>query len=219
MPTQYQLDINIDADGVSSIVGANQAVTIVKCVTPFVMTAGVSKTTTNQVYLPVAWLEFQPFETNTVMWTESYEVYASPPVLTAPGTIQQLSSTPQQAQLGWIYTFQNNTFTGAQGGGGDAATYNLTNAQVTTFSFGLSQQAVVNGQSTTFVPLNAVPVMHNQQATFSPGKTVYIFLSTNLGNGVVISAVPDQALKVTLTPQTPVAIGFNDATNTFYLNG
>jgi hypothetical protein len=211
---RYELDISIDENAVSSIVQAMQAVTIVKVVTSIVMTADGSKTTTTQGYLPVAWLEFQPFETNTVTWTETYQIYASNTVLVAGTPLQQLSNA--QVQLGMMYTFETNTFN--ESSCDQSATYNLKNAQGTKFNFGLSQQAIVNGSQSAFAPLNAIPVLNNQQATFSPIDTVYIFLSTYCGDGVVISGAPGQALAVTLTPQTPVAkIAFNETTNTFYL--
>ncbi len=210
----YELDISIDDQGLDSIYWAKQAVTIVKDVTAFVMTAESPRTTPTQEYLPVAWLEFQPFENNTVTWTETYQIYASHTVLEAGTAIQQLSNT--QVQLGRMYTFKNNTFESTPSD--QLTTYNLKNAQGSPFDFGLSQQAVVNGSQSAFAPLNAIPVLNNQQATFSPIETVYIFLSTYCGDGVVISCVPDQALAVTPTPQAPAAkIAFNDTTNTFYL--
>jgi len=214
--TTYELDLSIDAKAVSSIVQAGQAITIVKAVTSFVMTADDSRRKATQNYLPVAWLQFQPFENNTVTWTETYQIYASNTVLNTGALIQQLSSA--QVQLGWIYTFEKNIFTGSKSCD-PLTTYNLENEQGATFNFGLSQQATVNNSQSAFAPLNAVPVLNNQQATFSPLETVYIFLSTYCGDGVVISHVPGQALAVTLTPQTPVAknIAFNDTTNTFYL--
>lgn len=212
----YELDISIDGNAVSSIVQAGQAITIVKAVTCFVMTADGSKLKTTQNYLPTAWLQFQPFENNTVTWTETYQLYASNTQLKAGIRIQQLSHT--QVQLGWMYTFEGNIFNGSQPCA-QLTTYNLKNEQGTTFNFGLSQQAIINDSQSAFAPLNAVPVLNNQQATLSPTETVYIFLSTYCGDGVLINCVPGQALAVALTPQTPVTknIAFNDTTNTFYL--
>jgi hypothetical protein len=216
---QYELDISIDENSVKSIGLAGQAVTIVKVVNSYVSTAGSTPPQgPNPGYPPVAWLEFQPWESNTVIWTEAYEVYASTNGLPVYRTIQPLSSS-EQAQLGWMYTLQSNMFTGAQGGG-CAAKYNITNAQGKEHNFGLSQQATVNGNPTaTFVPLNSIPVLNNQQARFSPTETVSIFLSTYIGYGTLLSEVPEQALTVTLTSQSPSAnIGFNDSNNTFYLS-
>src|SRR5262249_52063362 len=185
----YELDISINANAVSSIVQAGQAITIVKAVTCFVMTTGDSRAKTTQNYAPIAWLQFQPFENNTVTWTETYQIYASNTVLNTGTLIQQLSST--QVQLGWVYTFERNIFNRSKSCD-QLTTYNLANEQGTTFNFGLSQQAIVNGSQSAFAPLNATPVLNNQQATFSPLETVYIFLSTYCGDGVVISRVPGQ---------------------------
>jgi hypothetical protein len=66
-------------------------------------------------------------------------------------------------------------------------------------------------------PLNAVPVMTNESASFTPEETVSIFLSNIVNNGVVLSQVASNSLSVTLTSQSASAkIGFNDASNTFY---
>ena len=85
------------------------------------------------------------------------------------------------------------------------------------YEFGLAQQALVNGVS-LIAPINALPLLFNEEATFMPTETVSIFLSSYAGNGVPLAGVPTNALTIELTPQTPVAsVGFNDATNAFYL--
>lgn len=119
-------------------------------------------------------------------------------------------------QTGWKYTFQQGQFIGAQGG--STSTFNMSNQQGGMFNFGLSQQAMVNNIS-VMAPLNAIPVLTGEGATFTPEETVSIFLSNVVNNGVVLSQVASNALVVTLTSQNPSAnIGFTDSNNSFYLS-
>jgi hypothetical protein len=203
---QYQLSIGIDDAGLKAIYSANQSLTIVKSVVSNPLPGG---------NLPIAWVAFQPLEVNVVTWIENYNIYATTTQLQAGATIAQTSVTGAPVQTGWTYTFATGQFTGAQGGG--ASTYNMTNQQNGMFSFGLSQQAMVNNVPVN-APLNAIPVLNNESASFTPEETISIFLSNSANNGVVLSQVASNALTVTLSSQNPKAsIGFNDSSNTFYL--
>jgi hypothetical protein len=204
---QYQVNISIDNAGLQAIYAAGQAVTFVKSVVANPLSSG---------NLPIAWIAFQPFQVNQVSWVENYKLYGTTTQLQAGAQIVMTSMTTQQAQLGWLYTFQNGMFN-AQSGLGN--TFNLSNQAntPTLMNFGLSQIANVNGVSVN-APLNSIPVLYNQLATFTPQEQVSVFLSSYEDNGVVISQVASNALNITLSSQNPTAsVGFNDATNTFYL--
>jgi len=205
---QYGLNISIDSTGLSRIYSSGQAVTIVKSVVSNPVSTG---------NLPVAWISFQPLQENAVTWVENYNIYATTTLLSAGATIVQTSVTGTPVQTGWTYTFGQGQFTGATGG--STLTFNMSNQQQGSFNFGLSQQATVNN-ITINAPLNAIPVLYNEGATFTPQENVSIFLSNSVNNGVVLSQVASNALSVTLTSQNPTAnIAFNDANNTFYLVG
>lgn len=203
----YQLNIGIDQNGLNAIYSAGQCVTIVNAVNSTPLSTG---------NLPVAWLAFQPWASNNILWTENYYIYASNTSMQAGAQIQLSAYTSTPVQPGWLYTLEQGSFTGSSGTG---STFNAENQQQTgtTSQFGLAQYATVNGVS-TFSPLNATPVLYNQEASFTPIVTVSIFLSSYANNGVVISQVAGNACVVQLTSQDPVGnIGFNDSTNTFYL--
>lgn len=125
------------------------------------------------------------------------------------------SQTGQAVQLGWTYTFAQGMFTGASGTG---STFNANNqTSGVGLSFGLAQSAAVNN-APTFSPLNAIPVLFGETAAFTPDETVTIFLSRYSTPGTVMSQIPSNALTFNLSSQSPNAtLGFNDATNTFYL--
>ncbi len=203
---QYQLNISINSAGLSHIYAANQAVTIVKSVVANPLSSG---------NLPIAWVSFLPLEENSVTWIESYNIYATTTNLVSGATIVQTSVTGTPVQTGWTYTFETGQFSGAQGGA--SGTYNMANEQTGMFNFGLSQQATVNNVP-VMAPLNAIPVLTGESASFTPEENVSIFLSNVVNNGVLLSQVASNALAVTLTSQNPTAnIGFTDSDNTFYL--
>lgn len=200
---QYQLAISIDGNGLQSIYAANMAVTICKQI---IVGGNIS----------VGWLNFQPLEENVVSWVENYSFYATTTQLVPGATIMQISNSGAPVQPGWNYVFAQGQFTG--GSGGASGTYNLRNQQQgNPLGFGLAQQASVNNVP-VMAPLNAVPIPDNQSASFTPTETVSVFLSSASNNGVVLDRIASNALVVTLNAQSPSAqIGFNDATNTFYL--
>lgn len=203
---QYQLNFTIDAAGVSQINQSGQLVTIVKSVSP----AGTGGTT-------VAWLAFAPLEQDIVTWDESYFIYATTTEIESGATITMTSVTADAVVFDQVYTLESGAFSGAPGGTSD--TYVAQNSNGGTLSFGLSQQANVNGTTVT-APINAIPVLNNETVSFTPEVTVTIFLSNVTNNGVVISDVYSTPLTVTLTSTAPAAnIGFIDENNTFYQIG
>ncbi|RQS11956.1 hypothetical protein DIE07_10255 [Burkholderia sp. Bp9002] len=203
----YQISISIDNAGLDTIYNSGLYVTLVKSVVAQPLAQG---------NLPIAWIAFQPLQQNQITWQEQYTMYASTTVLQAGATIQMTSQSTAPVQTGWLYTFQNGQFNGASGGG--ASTFNLQNEQQGNFSFGLAQTAIVNNVQVN-APLNAVSVPYNMSATFTPQEQLSLFLASYSNNGSVISQVASNALVITLSSQNPYAsVGFNDATNTFYLN-
>jgi hypothetical protein len=128
-----------------------------------------------------------------------------------------MSQTPTPAQPGTIYKFAQRMFTPATDG--SSQTYNVQNGDSQPLTFGIAQQASVNGVSIfQGLLLNATTIKNGQQGSFTPSETVSIFLSSFNNNGMVISQVAGNALTVQLDNQQPVAhIGFNDGQNRFYL--
>jgi hypothetical protein len=203
---QFQLNIQIDSAGVTQIHENAQFITIVKNVNSNPLATG---------NLQVAWLSISPFKTNQITWEQSYFMYATTTQLQAGAKITLTSTTDAAVQLGPIYEFFSNLFHPTTQGAPN--TYNLLNSGEQSLTFGLAQEATVNG-TTVMSPLNATRVGNAQSATFTPIETVSIYLSSFSNNGVVISQVAGSALVVQLTSQKPVAnIGFNNATNSFFL--
>ncbi len=202
----YQINISISNAGLNTIYQNGLRVTLVKSVISDPLQQG---------NLPIAWVTFQPLQLNQISWQEQYTMYATTTILQAGATITMTSQTGAPIQAGWTYTFERAQFNGADGG--NPTTYNLVNNQAGSFSFGLAQQAIVNNVPVV-APLNAVPVAYNMRASFTPIENLSLFLASYSNNGSVISQVASNALPVALSSQSPIAnVGFNDRTNTFYL--
>jgi hypothetical protein len=201
----YGINVTINEEGLQYIYSNDLYVTVVR-------NAQVDRPAGD---LPIAWLAFQPLANNQITWGESYYLYATTTPLENGATIAMTSQTGQPAQLGWTYTFAQGIFTGASGTG---VTFNVNNQMSSpALSFGLAQSATVNNTA-TFSPLNAIPVLDNEIASFTPDETVTIFLSRYSTPGTVMSQIPSGALTFSLSSQSPTAtLGFNDSTNTFYL--
>jgi hypothetical protein len=209
---QYQVTIDIDQQGVQKINQAQQFVTLVRNVISSVEGNSGHRMSPNT---SIAWLAFQPLESNTVTWTEDYILYATTTVLQSGASITISSQTPNPAQVGWNYTFQNGVITGAAGGA--QGSFNLSNQMQGNFNLGLAQQATVNNAS-SLAPLNAVPVFYNEHANFTPQEEIFIFLSSYGNNGSVIDPISGNDWTVTLSGSQPSAtVGFNDSNNTFSL--
>jgi hypothetical protein len=214
----FTLNISLPSAAVSTINGAGQKVTLAQEVTAIAET-GSAVPKSDQVtgdQTPVAWLTFSPFENNTVGWSGALQFYATTTPLD-PGAVLAINSrTAEQngIQLGSGYTFANGVFTPATGVPG---AYVVENQQADSFSFGLLAAATLNGTSATG-PLDALPMLSNQDGFFYPPAAVYIFLSSASQNGTVLPVIPSGALELDLTSGSLDAdVCFNDTTNEFFV--
>jgi len=199
---KYSLNISIDSAAVRTINQTRQRVTLVK--------SKAGGTT-------LAWVTFKPMENNLVTWEENYLIYATTTALQEGAVLDLQSQTDLPVQTGFVYTLQDGVFN--KGDGGTKGLFAAVNQDENGENFGLAQTAIIHGKS-VLAPLNAIPVNHNQNVTFEPIETVSIYLSNIQDNGVVISDVSGDALTVELTSVAPNAtIGFNDGSNTFFLQG
>jgi hypothetical protein len=197
----YTVNISISAADVSRIWQAGQAVMFAK---PMFGAVTGAKAYTATV---VGWIAFLPYESNQVSWEAAYYAYATTSPMT-PGTSITVNSTcPQQAQTGMVYLFENGVFTAQKGSGEYIFIRNMVSGPL--LSFGLVQTATVNHQQMTS-PVNAIMILYHQEATFTPEENVYIFLASSSSGGTILQAIPQNALAVPLTAQSPTAnVGYN----------
>lgn len=216
----FSLTITLDQTAVSNINAAGQAITLAQSVTAIAESAadGISSRDSTAA-TAIAWLAFSPFEKNTVSWGGDLGLYATTTPLD-PGSVLAINShTAEQnpIQLGFVYTFANNVFTSAAGTGDAYVVDNQESQQQGAFSFGLLSTATVNSSPSTG-PLDALPMLSNQDGFFYPPTAVYIFLSSASQNGTVLPVIPSGALELDLTSGSLDAeVCFNDTTNEFFV--
>ncbi len=188
MPS-YTLNISIDSDSLKIIRGAQQRIILAK---------PVDGGTPN-----VAWVAFDPFENNAVTWSEEFGVYASTTEIQHGAEIYKMSQTTFPAQDAAYYSFDGSaTFAGpfqgtqAPGRGSYRAINNMPSVDYKSLTFGLQQQARINGRLTAPTPVNAATVLATQQATFTPLTTVYAWLQASLVSATMITDVTGDSSKV-----------------------
>jgi len=171
--TSYTLALEFEDSGLDLLHSAGEKVVIFKAVGS---TNGGSS---------AVWMTFKPAEHNVVRWTESYGLYASNTHVQNGATIDILSNTA--AQQGMVYTFNDSLYFASPIPNSDpnlTNSYSLVNNSGQSFTFGLSQTVLVNGQQVSSV-LNAVTVPNGQRASFTPIIALTVGASATLNNGAI----------------------------------
>lgn len=200
--SDFELNIQFRSEDVRLIQQADQKVTLLKEV------AGSSGQ-------PVTWVTFNPFEGNTVNWTLDFGLYASNTLIQNGATIDK-RSTVDPASSGVLYPFADGTFDNPTGDAG-VNNYGIQNHYDTAqqLTFGVAQSVTANGTAFEANPLNAVPVLFNQEAIFTPIEKVTIFLQGKFDNGVILTEVQGGALTVDLTNNPSQAVHYDAAKGKF----
>jgi len=200
----YSLIVNFDHEMVSKFNENNQKLVIVK--------------ESEESNVDVAWITFSPFEINDVSWSEEYGLYASCSDVTGQAVIQK-SSYVANASEQQLYLFTNGTFNLAST---DLSlgenTYEVKNGMPTTtkmLTFGLAQDVTANGINYAGKPINAVPVMYNESATFTPHERIKIFMQSNLDDGMVISRIKSDSLSLDFTDKTDITVKYDSSCGRF----
>jgi hypothetical protein len=153
------------------------------------------------------WLQFSPFETNTLTWTDTYGVYASPDPVQQETPITA-SSTVFVAESGVVYPFSNHVFEAPQGTI-DPAYYAAHNLSGETLTFGLLQQAVVNDLLIAPAPVSAQSCPDQAVASFMPTDTISVFLHKEVDTGTVMVVTESPALTLDMASQPTQSIYYD----------
>jgi hypothetical protein len=163
-----------------------------------------------------AWITFDPFEYNSVEWTEQYALYASTSEVKKGATIRKMSDCTALQQVnsvferGWFAEFQpqplpNNTFK-----------ITHKNADSGVLTFGLAQNVIVNGSMFDNHPINAVPVAYGHSATMSPIERIDVYLAANLDTAMVLTEVDSPVISLAYSGDTTeFSIEYNSDTGMF----
>ncbi|HVZ39315.1 MAG TPA: hypothetical protein VHI13_08570 [Candidatus Kapabacteria bacterium] len=207
MANNYELSLQIDPTELAVISAAGMNITLAKPV------GGAAPN--------VIWQSFDPFENNTVSWTEQYGIYAATSTVEHGATISKLS-TFSPAEGGSTYTFLPNAIFSQGVATSDVplTSYRIDNAMPASkyraLTFGLTQPAIINGVPGGFNALNADMVLSQAYDTLTPFTVVYVWLQANFASETMISQINTSYTKVTFGGTvTSVSLKFNSASGTF----
>ncbi|WP_257387128.1 hypothetical protein [Tahibacter caeni] len=177
--TVYSLQLLINSQDLAMLYAAGQRITLAK--------------TTSSGAPNVAWLVFDPFQSNTVQWTEDYGLYASTTSVQYGAMITQLAQSGMPASSGASYSFTAAATFNGPFPGGAPGTYRVQNDMPTggypMLTFGLIQSAQVNGVQLVDKPLSAWPVLATQMLSLTPTNSVYIWLQSMFGSSTIVTQI------------------------------
>jgi len=171
----------------------------------------------------VAWVVFRPLQANTMAWEEQYGIYTSTQSIQNGATLDQMSATNFPATEGQVYTLGLFGFFGPPQGGGSQGSYtavnqynNLPPAGPGYLTFGLFQNASVNGAAMNGNAVSAAPVPYRSTATMTPFTTVYIWTQSMVKSNTVVTTVTSTQTKVTFGGSTTsISLAFDPQTGGF----
>lgn len=171
--SKYQLNISFSDEALSTIYAAGQKLAI-------------TKTVEGDGGKPVIWVSTLPFESNSIIWENNYELYASRQEAMHGATISKLSETEGRTNL--AFDFKDGTFQNAQPnkmvGDNEYGIHNVMNAYPS-MTYGLAEAVSVNGEMQMGKPINAILLPYNHTAVMSPVEKIQVFLAGNINDGVV----------------------------------
>jgi hypothetical protein len=195
---KYKLEIDLSQSTLQSLYTAGQNVVIAK--------PSQSESPPN-----VAWQVFRPMEANAVEWEENYGIYASTVAISNGAKLTKMSATPFPAAEGSLYPLGSNGYFEAPTPGKEKGSYFASNAYENNLTFGLFQDATVNGKQVMGNAISAAPVPINNVAEMTPYTTVYVWAQSLIVSNTVVTTVTSPKTKVTFGGKiTDIVLGYAD---------
>lgn len=168
----------------------------------------------------VAWIVFRPMVNNTMTWEDKYGIYASNSEIVNGARLDQMSKTEFPAMDGRIYALNPAGFFGPSSSGGISGTYsavnNYNNLPKGYLTFGLFQNASINGAEATGNAVSAAPVIYNSQVDMTPFTTIYLWIQSQVTSNTVVTVVTSPMTEVTFGGNTRQAsLAYNPNTGKF----
>jgi hypothetical protein len=170
----------------------------------------------------VAWVVYRPLLQNTMSWEEKYGIYASSTDLTQGGALlTQMSKTDYPAIEARIYPLNVAGFFGASSPGGSPGSFYAQNNynnldQKGYLTFGLYQDALVNGTKASGNAVSAAVVNYNFMAEMTPFTTIYLWMQSQVTSNSVLTTVTSPQTSVTFGGSvTDVSLQYDAKTGTF----
>lgn len=151
----------------------------------------------------VAWVVFRPLLDNSMSWEDNYGIYASNTDLISGGVLNQMSKTAYPAVEAKVYELTPYGAFAGPGSAGQPGSYTAVNSYNNLpkgyLTFGLYQNAEVNGSQVVGNAVSAAPVIYNSTAAITPFTTVYLWVQSQVVSNSVVTMVT--------SPQTSVTFG------------
>lgn len=169
----------------------------------------------------VAWVVYRALLNNTLTWDEEYGIYASNTDLTDSGALlTQMSKSEFPALDGKVYSLTAAGFFGPPNSGGVPGSYTATNDYNNLpkgyLTFGLFQNAVVNGVTANGNAVSAAAVQYNYTAVITPYTTVYLWMQSQVVSNSVLTVVTSPMTKVVFGGSiTEISLAYDAATGLF----
>jgi hypothetical protein len=177
---QYELTLQFSTQDIMTILETGQKVTLIKSV-------GATGGTTSDV----AWVAFNPFESNSVTWMDEYGIYASTVQVINGAQVNKISDI--EAAEEEAVTFQDSGIFSApvQDSSLTSGQYKAINQYDTLslLTFGMEQGVAVNGQSQPAQPINAVSVPKTDNVVFTPFEKVIAFLAAGIDSSSIVAQI------------------------------
>lgn len=156
-------------------------------------------------------------------WEEQYGIYTSTQSIQNGATLTQLSITPFPAVDGQVYALGSAGFFGPPQGGGSLGSYTAVNQYNNLppngpgyLTFGLYQNASVNGSAMNGNAVSAAAVPYQSTAVMTPFTTIYIWTQSQVRSNTVVTTVSSTQTKVTFGGAIrEVSLNFNPQTGGF----
>jgi hypothetical protein len=168
----------------------------------------------------VAWQSFKPFEQNTVTWEEQYGIYVSSAAVTNGAHLTRMSSTAVPALEQKLYTLENDAVFSdpPEGSTGSKGAFCAENkyTESEALTFGLFQDAMVNGKPVHGNALSATSVPHANIIQMIPHTTVYIWMEKDTPSNTVVTEVDSHRTEKTFGGDiTEISLAYDDASGMF----
>jgi hypothetical protein len=168
----------------------------------------------------VAWQSFQPFEENTVTWEEQYGIYVSSTGITHGAHLTRMSSTAVPAMEQKLYTLEGDAVFSdpPEGTTGSPGAFCAENkfGEPQALTFGLFQDAMVNGKPVHGNALSATSVPHANIIQMTPHTTLYIWMESDVSSNTVVTEVDSHQTEATFGGETTeISLAYDDGSGMF----
>ncbi|HXO19250.1 MAG TPA: hypothetical protein VOA87_04910 [Thermoanaerobaculia bacterium] len=175
----------------------------------------------------VAWIAFRPLMANGMTWQEQYGIYCSTSNIQNGALLTQMSQAPFPAADGQKYPMNATGFFGPPQTGGMPGSYTASNQYNNLapngpgfLTFGLFQNASVNGNAMTGNAVSAAPVPYLSTAVMTPFTTIYLWTQSQVASNTVVTSVTSVQTEVTFGGSiTTISMNFDPTTGGFVQTG